>query len=87
MQLACRQVADSLREAVLQPPYGELQLQVLGPAPAGVVKVNNRFRYRITVVGKCSAPVRRLLAAYMKEFAKRKENRTLHIFAECNRMN
>ena len=59
----------------------------LGPAPASVVKVNNRYRYRITVVGKCTAPVRRLLAAYMKEFARRKENRTLHIFAECNRMN
>ena len=87
VQLACRQVADSLREAVLQPPYGELQLQVLGPAPAGVVKVNNRFRYRITVVGRCSAEVRRLLSAYMKEFSNKKEYRKLHIFAECNRMN
>lgn len=87
VQLACRQVADSLREAVLQPPYGELQLQVLGPAPASVVKVNNRFRYRITVVGRCSAEVRRLLSAYMKEFSNKKEYRKLHIFAECNRMN
>ena len=56
-----------------------MDLEVLGPAPASVVKVNNRYRYRITVVGKCTAPVRRLLAAYMKEFARRKENRTLHI--------
>ena len=84
---ACVQVRDSLRLAAGEAPYDEMELEILGPAPAGVVKVNNRFRYRITVVGKCSAPVRRLLAAYMKEFAKRKENRTLHIFAECNRMN
>lgn len=84
---ACMQVRDSLRLAAGKAPYDEMELEILGPAPAGVVKVNNRFRYRITVVGKCSAPVRRLLAAYMKEFAKRKENRTLHIFAECNRMN
>lgn len=84
---ACVQVRDSLRLAAGKAPYDEMELEILGPAPAGVVKVNNRFRYRITVVGKCSAPVRRLLAAYMKEFAKRKENRTLHIFAECNRMN
>ena len=84
---ACVQVRDSLRLAAGKAPYDEMELEILGPAPAEVVKVNNRFRYRITVVGKCSAPVRRLLAAYMKEFAKRKENRTLHIFAECNRMN
>ena len=84
---ACVQVRDSLRLAAGKAPYDEMELEILGPAPAGVVKVNNRFRYRITVVGKCSVPVRRLLAAYMKEFAKRKENRTLHIFAECNRMN
>ena len=84
---ACTQVRDSLRKTVLQPPYAEMDLEILGPAPASVVKVKNRFRYRITVVGKCSAEVRRLLAAYMKEFAQRKENRTLHIFAECNRMN
>ena len=84
---ACVQVRDSLRLAAGKAPYDEMELEILGPAPAGIVKVNNRFRYRITVVGKCSAPVRRLLAAYMKEFAKRKENRTLHIFAECNRMN
>ena len=84
---ACTQVRDSLRKTVLQPPYAEMDLEILGPAPASVVKVKNRFRYRITVVGKCSAEVRRLLEAYMKEFAQRKENRTLHIFAECNRMN
>ena len=58
-----------------------------GRAPAGVVKVNNRFRDRITVVGRCSAEVRRLLSAYMKEFSNKKEYRKLHIFAECNRMN
>ena len=84
---ACTQVRDGLRRAVSQVPYAGMDLEVLGPAPASVVKVNNRYRYRITVVGKCTAPVRRLLAAYMKEFARRKENRTLHIFAECNRMN
>ena len=63
---ACAQVRDSLRRAVSQEPYAAMDLEVLGPAPASVVKVNNRYRYRITVVGKCTAPVRRLLAAYMK---------------------
>ncbi len=48
---ACVQVRDSLRLAAGKAPYDEMELEILGPAPAGVVKVNNRFRYRITVVG------------------------------------
>ena len=31
---------------------GPWSRQVLGPAPAPVVKVNNRYRYRLTVVGQ-----------------------------------
>lgn len=84
---SCMELKQSLRAAVEQPPYKDLGLEVLGPAPAPVVKVNGRFRYRITVVGRCSGAVRRLLSAYMKEFAQRPENRNMNIFAEYNRMN
>ena len=28
------------------------RLEILGPAPAPVVKVNNRYRYRVTVIGR-----------------------------------
>lgn len=84
---ACAQVRDSLRRDVARPPYQALELEILGPAPNSVVKVNNRYRYHITMVGPCTAQVRDLLASYLKEFAQRKENRTLHMFAECNRMN
>ena len=63
MRRACTQVRDGLRRAVSQVPYAGMDLEVLGPAPASGVKVNNRYRYRITVVGNCTAPVRRLLAA------------------------
>lgn len=84
---ACTLVRDSLRRDVSRSPFRELELEVLGPAPNSVVKVNNRFRYHITMAGPCTAQVRGLLASYLKEFARRKENRTLHLFAECNRMN
>ena len=84
---SCMQLRDGLCAAMMQPEYRDMGLEVLGPAPAPVVKVNGRFRYRITVVGRCSGPVRRLLAAFMKDFAQRSENRNMSIFAEYNRMN
>ena len=63
-----------------------LGLEILGPAPCPVVKVNNRFRYRVTVIGKNERTLRALIAAFMKEFTKRPENRGMHIFTDCNLM-
>ena len=83
---ACTQVRDGLRRAVSQVPYAGMDLEVLGPAPASVVKVNNRYRYRITVVGQNEKPLRQLLAAYMKAFARRPEHRNMAVHTDCNLM-
>lgn len=83
---ACAGLQESLRQAAAMPPYDALELEILGPAPAPVVKVNDRYRYRITVIGRNDKTVRELIAAYMKEFARRKENKGLTVFTDCNRM-
>jgi primosomal protein N' (replication factor Y) len=62
------------------------QPEVLGPAPAPVVKVNNRYRYRCFWVGKNDRPTRECVSWMLKAFARRRENRGLHIFADCNAM-
>ena len=59
---------------------------VLGPAPAPVVKVNNRYRYRVTVIGRNDKTLRGLLSAFMKEFSRRPEHKALHIYTDCNLM-
>ena len=76
----------SLRQAAQQPPYSAMELQVLGPAPASVVKVNGSYRYRTMVLGRNDRQLRQLLAAFMREFAQRGENRRLHIYTDCNLM-
>ena len=63
-----------------------LEPEGLGPAPAPVVKLNNRYRYRITVVGQNEKPLRQLLAAYMKAFARRPEHRNMAVHTDCNLM-
>ncbi len=60
------------------------QPEVLGPAPAPVVKLNNRYRYRVLLVGKNDRPTREVVSWIIKEFANSRENRGLHIFADCN---
>ena len=83
---ACAQLCAALRQALSQEPYRAMEPEVLGPAPAPVVKLNNRYRYRITVVGQNEKPLRQLLAAYMKAFARRPEHRNMAVHTDCNLM-
>ena len=80
------EISDSLTAAAKEPPYDKLDLMILGPAPAPVVKVNNRYRYRVTVIGRNDKILRGLLSAFMKEFSKRGENRNMQIYTDCNLM-
>ena len=89
-EIAVRQALDlltrSLRQAAQKPPYSAMELQILGPAPAPVVKVNGSYRYRTMVLGRNDRQLRQLLSAFMREFAQRGENRRLHIYTDCNLM-
>ena len=83
---AIQEVCDSLTAAIRQPPYDALGLMLLGPAPAPVVRVNDRYRYRLTVIGRNDKLLRGLLSAFMKAFSKRGENRNMQIYTDCNLM-
>lgn len=75
---------ERLRVLCTAPKIAASQPEVLGPAPAPVVKLNNRYRYRVLLVGKNDKPTRELVSWVLKEFANNRENRGLHIFADCN---
>ena len=87
VRLACARVRDGLAETARAPQYRDLGWEILGPAPAVIVKINNRYRYRVTVVGKNDKTLRQVIAAYLRSFAQRSENRHLQIHADCNLMN
>ena len=75
-----RRLADVLRS----PTYRDLKVRVLGPAPAAVAKVNNRFYYRLTMSCANTRPVRQLLAYLLREFAKDSRSKGVHAFADVN---
>ena len=75
--------AVSVRETLRQ-ELAAGEPEVLGPAPAPVVKVNNRFRYRCTLVGKNDKATREMLAWLQKDFAKDSANRGMNLFVDHN---
>jgi len=83
---AAAQLRDALRQAVSVPEMRSSAPEVLGPAPAPVVKVNNRFRYRCLLVGRNDKTTREIVSRMLKDFAARRENRGLSVFADCNAM-
>ena len=75
---------EALSAAAKRENLAPLQIEVLGPAAANVVRVNNRYRYRVYVCGRNCAELRALIAEFIRAFYKHKENRGLDIFADCN---
>ena len=75
---------ETLRQLCRRPELAAGEPEVLGPAPASVVKVNNRFRYRCTLVGKNDKATREMLAWLQKDFAKDSANRGMNLFVDHN---
>jgi primosomal protein N' (replication factor Y) len=59
-------------------------LKILGPAPAGIAKVNNRYRYRISVTCRSTKRVRDTIAHNIRLFLKDKQFRGLHVYADAD---
>ncbi len=80
-----RDLAEGLKLTFSSAPFGA-EYEVVGPAPAPVVKVNNRYRYRLTLVGRNNKQVRDALRYYLVEFHRKKENRGMSLIVDCNMM-
>ncbi len=75
---------ERLRALCSAPDIAQSQPEVLGPAPAPVLKVNNRYRYRVLLVGKNDRPTREMISCLLKEFSNSPVNRGLNLFVGCN---
>ena len=81
---AAVRVRDTLRNLCVREIFSGQKPEVLGPAPAPVLRVNNRFRYRVFWIGKNEKSVRDLLGWLLKEFARDRTNRGLYLWIDCN---
>jgi len=85
MEHAVLRTCAKLRHALeTQLRQMDLSFQLLGPAPASVAKVNNRYRYRLTLMCENTPQVRRLTAHLLHAVHQDKENRGVSVFADFN---
>ena len=64
--------------------YPSLPLRILGPSPALVVKVSNKFRYKLIVKCKNNREFRKMLAELLIGFGKNKEFSSVTAYADMN---
>ena len=80
------EVREELRRLFRLPELAAGAPEVLGPAPAPVMKLNNRYRYRCLLVGKNDKPTREAVSWLLKWFASDRANRGMNLFVDCNSM-
>ena len=59
-------------------------IQILGPSPAAVAKINNSYRFKLTLQCENSKFIRLLLAQRIKEFSKDKKNKGINVVADIH---
>ena len=83
---SCMRLADGLRAWQREPSLQGAELQILGPAPAPVLMVNKRYRYRITVLGKSGPALRNMVGYLLKSAHSDQLNRGVSVYADLNPM-
>ncbi len=73
-----------LEQSLHHPSYEGTQVRILGPSPASISKINNAYRYRITLHCTNQRSVRQLLAHLLREFTKNKSNKGVSVFVDIN---
>ncbi len=83
---ALLRLREALEGALPRTPRAGPPWRLLGPAPAAVAKVNDRYRYRLVLNTRNTKEVRLLVAHLLRQAQADKGNRGVALFAELNPM-
>ena len=75
----CSDIRSTLRVSIT-----DEYARILGPAPLSVVKVNNRYRYRVSISCKINSEIRSIVSAILIKFNSSGKYKGVSIFADCN---
>ena len=75
-------IANQLRMETLK--NGGMNVEVLGPGPAALGKINNKYRYRILLKCEANDEVRNMLCAMQKKHHQAKESKWISLLVEAN---
>ncbi len=69
-------------KALCETEFSDLPIRALGPSPALVSKVNNKYRYRIILKSRNSKRLREMLSRLLIEFGKDKEYQKVNVYVD-----
>ena len=81
---ACMRLRRTLESWLAQPPLAGMEVQLLGPAPASIAKVNDRYRYRLTLAAENTKALRAVVAYLLRCAQTDKENKGVSVSADVN---
>jgi primosomal protein N' (replication factor Y) len=79
-------VAASMRMRLMLDGFlrGRADAALLGPAPAQILRVNGRYRYRISVLAENNKEIRAVIACCVRDFARDARNRGVAAHADAD---
>lgn len=80
----CMRLRHTLEGWLKLPQYQTIEVRLLGPAPASIAKVNERYRYRLTLACSNSKSVRTMIAALLRAVQTDKETKGVSVSADVN---
>ncbi|NCB50974.1 MAG: primosomal protein N' [Clostridia bacterium] len=76
--------ATDVRSALAEGTRGRKDVRILGPAPLKVVKVKNRYRYRVILYSPQGSRLRPLVSDIVKRFSSDNKYRGISLYADNN---
>lgn len=85
---ACQRLRRGLDKVLKEARYSVCEPVLLGPAPAPIYKLNERYRYQLTLSCRegAAGPIRTLIAHFLRQGLQDKENRGISLFGDSNPM-
>lgn len=71
-------------KTMVKDEYNDVKLIVLGPVIAAVPKVNNKYRYKITIKSRNTCTFRQMLRSILIDFAKSPKYKEITAFVDIN---
>ncbi|MBR5543578.1 MAG: primosomal protein N' [Oscillospiraceae bacterium] len=76
-------VSEKLKTA-LSVDYTDIKARVLGPTPTAIVKLNNKFRYKVSICTENNRRLRDMVSRVIRDFMKDKQNKGQSIIPDIN---
>lgn len=84
VEQSARGFADRFWAELKRSSCAEDVTDLLGPAPAAILKINNKFRFHLTLCCKNTKALRLLLSEQIKSFFRQKQTKGVNIYVDVN---